>query len=226
MTPHTHERPHRFLYLLVANLLLLVLSPLFEASGHLSALGLFALVVPAVAVYAISDTRWHLLAAVILGIPTVLGGAQISFGLTILPTGVIGICAVLFFGLTTAVILVHVLEDRTVTTDTLYGAVTVYLLIGVTWTVAYILLEHFQPGSFFVDAVHNPDGRLTQTDFLFYSFVTLTTVGYGDIAPLSSAARTLSLLEAVCGVLYVAVLVARLVAAYQVPPPPQSPHGH
>ncbi len=61
MTPHTHERPHRFLYLLVANLLLLVLSPLFEASGRLSALGLFALVVPAVAVYAISDTRWHLL---------------------------------------------------------------------------------------------------------------------------------------------------------------------
>jgi hypothetical protein len=115
----------------------------------------------------------------------------------------------LFYAYTTVVILLHVLKDREVTADTLCGAVCVYLLMGMTWMMAYVLLEGTQPGSF-----ASPETALNWSDLLYYSFATLTTVGYGDVAPLTSKARSLSFLEAVFGVLYVAVLISRLVGAY------------
>ena len=99
------------------------------------------------------------------------------------------------------------------TPDVLYGAISVYLMIGLTWSVAYLLLENLYPGSFYIDAAHNPDGYLNLSDLLYYSYVTLTTLGYGDITLVTSQARSLAFLEAVCGVLYVAVLVARLVGS-------------
>jgi len=92
------------------------------------------------------------------------------------------------------------------------GAICVYLLLGVMWSIAYTVLEFSQPGSFkglteLVSPVWNPD-------LIYFSFVTITTLGYGDITPLTQTARTLSFLEAIVGQFYIAVLVAGLVSAY------------
>lgn len=92
------------------------------------------------------------------------------------------------------------------------GAICIYLLLGVMWSIAYSLVEFFQPGSFsglteLVSPSWNPD-------WVYYSFVTITTLGYGDVTPVTQTARSLSLAEAIVGQFYVAVLVAGLVSAY------------
>jgi len=92
------------------------------------------------------------------------------------------------------------------------GAVCVYLLLGVMWSIAYSALEYSQPGSFkglteLASPAWNPD-------WIYFSFVTITTLGYGDITPLTQTARSLSFAEAIVGQFYIAVLVAGLVSAY------------
>ncbi len=124
----------------------------------------------------------------------------------------------LFMGFTTAIILWHTLaEESKITADTLYGVVCVYLLSGLTWSSLYTLIEVAQPGSFYVSAAQNLDQVINWSDLLFFSFATLTTLGYGDITPVTSVARSLALLEAVFGVLYNAILIARLVGLYRPP---------
>lgn len=92
------------------------------------------------------------------------------------------------------------------------GAICIYLLLGVMWSIAYAVTEHLQPGSFrgLAEGVSASGSR----DWVYYSFVTLTTLGYGDITPLTQTARSLSLVEAIVGQFYIAVLVAGLVSAY------------
>ena len=125
---------------------------------------------------------------------------------------------VLFMGFITAIILWHTLaEESKITADTLYGVVCVYLLSGLTWSSLYTLIEVAQPGSFYVSAAQNLDQVINWSDLLFFSFATLTTLGYGDITPVTSVARSLALLEAVFGVLYNAILIARLVGLYRPP---------
>jgi len=92
------------------------------------------------------------------------------------------------------------------------GAICIYLLLGVMWSIAYSVLEYLQPGSFkglteLASPARNPD-------WIYFSFVTITTLGYGDITPLTQTARSLSFAEAIVGQFYIAVLVAGLVSAY------------
>lgn len=97
-------------------------------------------------------------------------------------------------------------------TNRLVGAMCVFLLLGLIWALAYSFLELAVPSSFAgVTAVH---GRGWDSGWLYFSFVTLTTLGYGDITPVSATARSLAYLQAVVGQFYVAVLVAGLVSAY------------
>ena len=91
------------------------------------------------------------------------------------------------------------------------GAVCVYLLLGVIWAVAYTMLEMISPGSF--GGFTPLQGRGWDSEWLYFSFVTMTTLGYGDILPVSATARVLAYMQAVFGQLYVAILVAGLVSA-------------
>ena len=93
----------------------------------------------------------------------------------------------------------------------LIGAVCVYLLLGVIWAVAYTMLEMISPGSF--GGFTPLQGRGWDSEWLYFSFVTMTTLGYGDILPISATARALAYMQAVFGQLYVAILVAGLVSA-------------
>src|SRR5262249_54498023 len=118
-----------------------------------------------------------------------------------------------------------------VTSDTIYGAISAYLLMAVTWAAAYLLLVTLQPGGIAMDAARHPGHAMDWFDCVFYSFVTLTSVGYGDIVPISAQARSLSILEAVRGVMFVAVVIARLVglraaAKYEARPQPSPVEGY
>lgn len=110
------------------------------------------------------------------------------------------------------VVLRSVVKAETVTRDVISGAVAVYVLLGVAWAVIYVLIEGLVPGSFAVEEV----GKGTIWDqLLYFSFATLTTLGYGDISPLSPVARIWAVFEAICGTFFLAVLVSRLVGLYR-----------
>ncbi len=94
----------------------------------------------------------------------------------------------------------------------LVGAVCVYLLLGVIWAVAYTILEVISPESF--EGFTPLMGCGWDNEWLYFSFVTMTTLGYGDLVPVSATARALAYMQAVFGQFYVAILVAGLVSAY------------
>jgi hypothetical protein len=107
-----------------------------------------------------------------------------------------------------AVVLFHTLRDGPITLHRIQGGVAAYLLLGVAWAHAYSLIAVLRPGAFSGAAAAADSPRA----FLYFSFVTLTTVGYGDVLPVHPAARSLAMLEAVTGPLYLAILLARLVS--------------
>jgi len=125
--------------------------------------------------------------------------------------------SLLFTTLVIVAILSQVLTTEYVTLDTVIGAASVYLLIGLLWATIYALIEFWLPGSFTFPPNFQPRGPTTlvplmqDTIILYYSFETLTTVAYGDVLPLTAPARFFSVSEALVGQLYLAVLVARFV---------------
>lgn len=122
-----------------------------------------------------------------------------------------------FLGLVVATIVDALLRAERVTADTILGGICVYLLLGLLWVSAYTLTENLHPGSLLLNGAALTDTlpepfRFTQV--LYFSFVTLTTLGYGDIIPATPTARALASAEAIVGQLYVAIFVARLVGLH------------
>ena len=119
------------------------------------------------------------------------------------------------FALTAGILLMDVLRPGPVTLNKITGAINVYLLMGVVWTGVFAILETISPGSFNLPAAGpNAGEREILADFFYYSFITLSTLGYGDITPLTGPARSLAALEAIMGQLYIAVLIASLVGLH------------
>jgi len=125
-----------------------------------------------------------------------------------------------FLGLTAALILTNILTADRVTIDTMLGGLCVYLLFGVLWVSLYSALEYVMPGSFEMEGT--AVSALTESrpeahrypELLYFSFVTLTTLGYGDVVPTNSMARALATGEAILGQVYLAVFVASLVGLH------------
>jgi len=106
------------------------------------------------------------------------------------------------------VILTRVLKKGPITFHRIEGAIAAYLLLGLSWATAYELLEYLNPGSFTGSVAGS--GRFSS--WIYFSFVTIATLGYGDIAPVHPIARSLATAEAITGQLYLAILIARLVS--------------
>lgn len=105
----------------------------------------------------------------------------------------------------------YIFLARAVTQDVLYSAIAVYLLIATTFTPIYAAIEFLNPGAF---ASAYETIAIEWPQLVYYSFSTLTTLGYGDIVPINMWAKALAAFEAVIGVLYIAMLMARLVSLY------------
>jgi hypothetical protein len=115
------------------------------------------------------------------------------------------------FAVAVAGLFSYLQEARTITRGHLYTAASIYLLTGMLWFTLYSAIEKFYPGSF----LQTTGSTNRPSDLLYFSLVTLTTLGYGDILPGSGEVRILAALEAGVGVLYVAITVALLVSGYK-----------
>ena len=102
--------------------------------------------------------------------------------------------------------------SNAIDTNRIVGAICVYLLLGVIWAMTYTLVETILPGSFAGFSPTHDHGW--DSEWLYFSFVTMTTLGYGDILPVSATARGFAYMQAIVGQFYIAVLVAGLVSAY------------
>jgi hypothetical protein len=128
--------------------------------------------------------------------------------------------SIMFIGFVVLVGFRHVLRARRVTVDTIASSLCIYLLLAVAWSILYSLLELMQPDSFaasFSDEVEAETmafGGVDTVHALYYSFVTMSTLGYGDITPVSPVAQMMAAIQAVVGQFYIAVLVALLVGIY------------
>ena len=119
------------------------------------------------------------------------------------------LAAVTSAGLLALVVLVQAFRAGPVTMHRIEGAIAAYLLLGITWASAYHFMRLLDPGAFTGAGMGAGTGAAS---FMYFSFVTLTTVGYGDVTPVHEVARSLAILEALTGQLYPAILLARLVS--------------
>jgi hypothetical protein len=153
--------------------------------------------------------------AVIIGAVTVTGSAAaIAAALAGTPdgNGVADLWKAMLLLLTAVLVVRRVLARPTVTVQSIYGALSAYLIVGLMFAACYAAVQHLGQSGFFV----NNEPANTQT-FQYFSFVTLTTLGYGDFTAAENGGRAIAVLEALTGQVFLATLVARLVAAYQTP---------
>jgi hypothetical protein len=208
-------RGRRFLLLLIAIGLFLAVYPLLSgaAGGRLVMHVLLTLVFIAAMLAIFAQRRLRVL-ALLLGVPT-LAGSWTGYALPAPPlVAAFHLVSALFLALTVAAILRAILREEAVSADSIYGAFCGYLLMGVAFSHLFCALESMSPTSFQDRGVlGNPAQpyELQYAALTYFSLMTLTTVGYGDVVPASREARGLVVIEAVLGQFYIAVLVAELI---------------
>lgn len=122
---------------------------------------------------------------------------------------------ILFYGFTIAHVMAYVLSPGAVTGNKLHGAMSAYIMVGLLWSFVYLLIEVLVPESFLNMASNPPSTYMNWPQFMFFSFTTLTSTGYGNIVPVEGFAQSAAILEQLAGMFFVAVLIARLAGLYQ-----------
>jgi hypothetical protein len=207
--------------LLVALSFFIIVTPILRHAGiHAGIIGVGSSLVLLAAVYFAQGKRSHLIIASLLALPAL--GAQLEaplFG-TGLATYPRLLCSAALLFYASTLILMALTRQTRVSTDTVIGGVNIYLLLIIGFTFIHALAEYHTPGAYsiggqpltdIIGAVPHGDSIST---LLYFSAVTMTTLGYGDIVPKTPVARTFAAMEAVTGQMYLAVLVARLVGMH------------
>ena len=212
------RRFHRFstVELLVALVLLFVFFPFVEEvkGGDVIVSILLSLVLLS-AVLAVADRKGVFFIALVLAIPAIVGRWINHFRPDLVPPPVFLVAGLALIAFVVANLLRFVLRAPSVNTEVLCASISAYLMLGLLWTVAYWLVAQVTPNAFSFNT--GPKETMSGFNAFYFSFITLSTVGYGDIAPVSRIARWLAATEAMTGLLYVTVLIARLVSLYSTP---------
>lgn len=204
--------------LLTAQIILAAISPLLINTTNLRFIVDISLtIVLAAAIYAISNTRKHFITGMFLMVP--------AFGLIwaskIFQSDMLElysyIASLIFFCYVVALILSDIFHVRLVTVDVIAGGISVYFFIGNIWGVMYAIIARQDANAFNIPAITREYigyslGEVSSA--MYFSFVTLTTLGYGDITPVNAFARVLAYLEAAIGQVYLTVLIASLVGMH------------
>ena len=211
---NTPDHSRRSVWLLILILVFLILNPLLEKDQMGEAVLLFSMYATLIsATRALSErtrVRWP---ATLLAVSSMLAMTVAHF-FPYRPLWIVNwaILAV-FFGFISVGLFSYLGRPGAVTDDRIFVSVSLYLLLGMLWFSLYNLLEAVHPGSFALQSA--PLSSLPRGTLIYLSLATLTTLGYGDIVPVTPIARMVAAIEAVAGVLYIAITVARLVAGYR-----------
>ncbi|MCX6340666.1 MAG: potassium channel family protein [Candidatus Aureabacteria bacterium] len=223
---------HRHLYvtLMLAIIMILIMVPFLrnDERGRFF-LSLLLLLVILGALKILASSRRIFWVGVILGLGAGLCGPLLPLMTNLSPAAWSAVkyslmgAYVAFFTLVIYVLLKSIFTGCRVTGDKIYAAISGYLLLGIFWALIYAIAEDLDPTSF---GRVMPQWGGSFSELLYFSFTTLTTLGYGDIGPQTALSQTLSYMEAISGQLFVAILIARLVGMNiaqmtHTPPPAQ-----
>ena len=125
--------------------------------------------------------------------------------------------AIAFLGVVIASLLGFILRAKRVDANVLCAGISVYLILGLVWGLAYTFVAQLSPNAFSFNIHSEPPTVMGGFTAMYFSFTTLMTVGYGDITPVADVARMLAMVEAMTGTLFVGVMIARLVSLYSAP---------
>ncbi len=213
----------KVIYVLGIVLLVQFAYPITE-SGNLASLIIYQVVYTSLILVGILITRNNprlvrLLS--LLGVTLIVAGTIYSFNQDAVWANLIGYVAYSFFdGVVVWILFKYVFETRTITRDVLYAAIAIYLLLGALFVPVYGLVEtltfELSGGTLhaFVGGSTAANTLFAWQDFIYFSYVTLTTLGYGDILPMTMVAKAAIALEAIVGVMYLTIIMARLVSLY------------
>ena len=199
--------------MLISLVLVIVMYPVLDhGDTRRLILGLLMFAPLLLATVRLSERKGWLWPTVLLMAATFLAAVVSTFSPLPALVGLKWALLVVFFGLTVYGLFPYLKNARAVTDAHLYTAVSIYLLLGMQWFALYSAIDVFFPG-----AILQNNAALTDrhSELLYFSLVTLSTIGYGDIVPVYGEVRMLAALEGVIGVLYIAITVALLVSAYK-----------
>ena len=207
--------------MLVSLIILLVALPFGQAiSGGNTRFPMLLVLVLISAVFVTSHQRWIFVVASLFGISSVLGIGYAEVFDSHSVRIVAELLSLLLLGFTTLVMFNSLIRTDRVSQDTIVGGICVYLLVGLCFAMVFILMTDFNPGALLqgehaiIRSASDPSAHATT--LLYFSFVTLTTLGYGDVMPQGDMARMFAVAEALIGQLYLVIFLARLVALYVV----------
>src|SRR5262245_60525524 len=169
------------------------------------------------AVMAVADHKGIFFIALVLAVPAIVGRWISHFRPDLVPPPVFLTAGLVLIAFVVVNLLRFVLRAPSVNVDVLCASISAYLMLGIIWTIAYWLVGQLAAGGAFAFNTAVEKQSMLGFHAFYFSFVTLSTVGYGDITPVSKIARMLAAMEAMTGLLYVAVLIARLVSLYSSP---------
>ncbi|MGA2094684.1 MAG: ion channel [Candidatus Acidiferrum sp.] len=214
--PESALTTHRFFLLFVLLLGTLCLYPYSETpSFGYYAFRIVAASATLISVYAAKIHRGLLVLAILLAIPTLFQRILLhATDLTSLSV-VRVVLSFLFDLLIVVVIFRHVFARDRISSETIFGALCIYLLVGFSFAGLYGMVSDLQSKAFFLDPSANLHAVPNRFDFIYYSFTTMTSLGAAGMIPVSPAARSITILETIFGGLYLAVLIARLIGAYR-----------
>lgn len=204
-----------FIYMLIGLLTLVLVGPTIsqsfpESSGIITNLAFLSVMV--IGVWSLNTQNEWFVVAICLMI-TGLVTSSINFFVGSTTIYLFGLFITLLFCILSIIIAMkYIIFSGSITVNKIVGSVCIYMLLGIVWALLYVFIDVIDPDAFEGLSL-NLDSR-ESWNFIYYSFVTLTTLGYGDINPVNHYARALSYLEAICGQIYIAVLVASLVGAH------------
>lgn len=205
---------NKITFILVSILLLNVAYPISEL-GTIAALLFigFYLALTGSAIYLVSSNHRLLIFAVLLAVAIAIsGGITVASGFTTpLWELVWNSCLFVQIVLVITLLTLFIIESEAVTREVLFAAIAIYFLLAAVFAVIYGVIENLAPGSF----VASNGAEMNWQRLNYFSQVTISTLGYGDIVPVTSTAQSLATLEASIGTLYIAILIGRFVSLYQ-----------
>ena len=204
---------YRFFFLLFSLLLLLVIIPVI-GDNHFIGLILSLLISYTLlsCILILSQNKLYFRIGLVLALPYFVINWFFGYYPTLLWLERVDlILGVLFFAFVTVVMLIKILARDEVDAETVFAALSAYLLLGFTWTFIYAIIDSYLPGSF---TNIPPDSVDPRYRFTYFSFVTLTTLGYGDITPINAIAQSWTVLEAIIGQIYLVVIISGLVGIF------------
>ena len=205
----------RLFYLFILLIALVILFPILKGLSFQAVIlnSVFTFILIAI-VYGIREKRWIIYIGLVFGVPWLVV-VWINLRLNLLVLRIISAILMTFLFSYTLVILVrHIIEAKKISADLLFGAGCIYMLIGFAWSGVCITIELIRPSSFLQITAegYKPVGH--SFDLVYYSFITLTTLGYGDITPQLPLTRSFAILEAITGVLFMGILIGTLVGIF------------